>query len=79
MAKGKIFMNGRSQAIRLPMECRFKGDELTVLIIKIGDSLVVRPKTKDKWASLKEVIGSFEDMDDFDRNQPQLIDKREEF
>ena len=25
----KLFMNGRSQAVRLPAECRFDADEVT--------------------------------------------------
>jgi antitoxin VapB len=26
----KVFMHGRSQAVRLPKECRFEGKEVTV-------------------------------------------------
>lgn len=42
----KLFMNGRSQAIRLPAEFRFKSRE--VLVEKQGDTLIVRPKP-DGW------------------------------
>lgn len=35
MTTAKIFENGRSQAVRLPKEYRFSGDE--VLVNKIGD------------------------------------------
>lgn len=38
----KIFMNGRSQAIRLPAEFRFSGRE--VFIEKQGDAVIIRPK-----------------------------------
>ena len=38
----KIFMNGRSQAIRLPAEFRFSGRE--VIIEKHGDTVILRPK-----------------------------------
>ena len=38
----KLFMNGRSQAVRLPAEFRFKGRE--VLIEKKGDTVIIRPK-----------------------------------
>ena len=38
----KIFMNGRSQAIRLPAEFRFSGRE--VFIEKQGDKVILRPK-----------------------------------
>lgn len=37
----KLFMNGRSQAVRLPREFRFEGDE--VLIERQGDSVVLSP------------------------------------
>ena len=35
MMTAKVFENGRSQAIRLPKECRFTSDE--VMVNKIGD------------------------------------------
>ena len=38
----KIFMNGRSQAIRLPVEFRFSGRE--VFIVKRGAAVIIRPK-----------------------------------
>jgi len=44
MKKGKIFMNGKSQAIRLPKEFRFSSSE--VLITKIGDALIIVPPEK---------------------------------
>ena len=45
----KVFQNGRSQAIRIPKECRVDSDE--VYIEKIGDRLIIKPKHKDKWDS----------------------------
>ena len=38
----KLFMNGRSQAVRLPAEFRFSGRE--VLIERQGDAVILRPK-----------------------------------
>lgn len=38
----KIFMNGGSQAVRLPAEYRFEVDE--VLIEKIGEKVVLSPR-----------------------------------
>jgi len=38
----KIFMNGRSQAVRLPAEFRFSVRE--VLIERQGDAVIIRPK-----------------------------------
>jgi antitoxin VapB len=78
ISKGKIFMNGRSQAIRLPLECRFTVD--TVIISKIGDTLVIRPEIADDWAPLKAVVGTFENIDLIeDRNQPNDQNERESF
>jgi antitoxin VapB len=42
----KLFMNGRSQAVRLPAEFRFPGHE--VLIDREGDAVVLRAKP-DGW------------------------------
>lgn len=40
---GKLFMHGRSQAVRLPKEFRFLGTE--VLITKVGERLILEPAT----------------------------------
>ena len=75
MNTAKIFTNGRSQAIRLPKEYRFKDDE--VYINKIDDIVVIMPKNK-KMSSLMNVINKF--TDDFmdERNQP-AVQARENF
>ena len=39
----KHFVNGRSQAVRLPAECRFDADG--VMIQKLGDNVIISPKT----------------------------------
>ena len=39
----KVFMNGRSQAVRIPAEYRFDEDEL--FVNKIGDTLFLTPKS----------------------------------
>lgn len=41
-ATAKLFMNGRSQAVRLPAEFRFEGTE--VFIERQGDAVILRPK-----------------------------------
>jgi antitoxin VapB len=69
----KIFINGRSQAIRLPKEYRFNDNE--VYINKIDDIVIIIPKTK-KMKILQQSLEKF--TDDFmnDRNQPKN-DKRD--
>ena len=44
MDSAKLFYNGRSQAVRLPRDYRFDGEE--VYIKKIGDAVVLIPKAK---------------------------------
>ncbi len=39
----KVFMNGRSQAVRIPAEYRFEEDEL--FINKIGNPLMLTPRS----------------------------------
>ena len=39
----RVFMNGRSQAVRIPAEYRFKEDE--VFVNKIGDTLMLTRRT----------------------------------
>ena len=43
----KLFANGRSQAVRLPKEFRFEGDE--VFIEKKGDAVILTPRPKS-WS-----------------------------
>jgi len=47
MMTAKVFENGRSQAVRLPKECRFNDDEVNVS--KVGDAVILIPKNRG-WA-----------------------------
>ena len=38
----KLFKNGRSQAVRLPVKYRFKGSE--VFVTKVGDKVILSAK-----------------------------------
>ncbi|MGM0623565.1 MAG: antitoxin [Campylobacterota bacterium] len=46
-AVAKVFKNGQSQAIRIPKE--FRVDTQEVYIEKVGNSLVIKPKSASKW------------------------------
>lgn len=52
----KLFMHGRSQAVRLPKEFRFEGSE--VMVSKRGDKVILEPLVKPAidieqfWAEL---------------------------
>ena len=52
----KLFENGRSQAVRLPKECRLEGEE--VAVNKIGNVVILTPK-EDKWAGFLEGLSLF--------------------
>ena len=53
MMTAKVFENGRSQAVRLPKECRFDTDE--VAVNRIGDIVLLMPKT-NIWSSFMQAI-----------------------
>ena len=56
MQTAKIFINGRSQAVRLPKDCRFSGND--VFVKKIGKMVVLIPKD-DPWSSLVNSLDQF--------------------
>jgi len=56
MDTAKIFRNGKSQAVRLPKEFRFRGDE--VYIKKMGNAVILIP-AQDSWQSLVESLEQF--------------------
>ncbi len=69
----KIFMNGRSQAIRLPKEFRFNTDE--VFITKQGQSIIITAK-KPTWDEFFDCKSAFTDeyLNERDDTQPQERD-----
>jgi antitoxin VapB len=46
-ATAKLFMHGRSQAVRLPKEFRFEGSE--VRVSRIGDKVILEPLEKQPF------------------------------
>lgn len=56
----KLFMHGRSQAVRLPKEFRFEGAE--VRVSRIGDKVILEPMEKPPfdveawWAKLEAYL-----------------------
>lgn len=58
MEVAKVFMNGGSQAVRLPKNCRFEDGE--VLATKVGDLVILMPKD-DEWAEAKLGLSMFSD------------------
>lgn len=56
MMTAKLFENGRSQAVRLPKECQFAGDE--VAVNKIGDIVILMPQN-NKWSGFLSSFDMF--------------------
>jgi len=74
MITAKLFENGRSQAVRLPKDYRFKGDEVN--INKIGEIVILIPKN-NKWDSFMQAIDLFSD-DYMAEGRDERIQRREE-
>ena len=75
MMTAKVFENGRSQAVRLPKECRFSSDE--VLVNKIGDIVLLLPK-QNKWDSFMNAIDMFSDDFMADGRAKDMVQERKE-
>ena len=74
MQTAKLFINGRSQAVRLPKDFRLPGND--VFIKKIGNIVMLIPKD-DPWSSLVNSLDQF--TDDFMENRVQPAqDSRED-
>ncbi len=58
METARVFTNGGSQAVRLPKDCRFAGDE--VLVNRIGSVVILMPKD-DPWQSMLQSLDLFTD------------------
>ena len=71
----KLFANGRSQAVRLPKEFRFEGEE--VFIKQVGGMVVLIPY-HEPWQSLFDSLDQFSDDFMSERNQPSDQQERDE-
>ena len=71
METAKLFLNGNSQAVRLPKEYRFQGNE--VGIKKVGESIILFPKDKE-WEIFINGLNGFTD-DFFSGGRVQLPDQ----
>ena len=73
MTTAKLFENGRSQAVRLPKEYRFDGEE--VAINRVGEFVILMPKD-NKWFGFLKSLELFSDdfMSD-GREQPAMQER----
>lgn len=75
MMTAKIFENGRSQAVRLPKECRFSGEE--VAVNKIGDIVMLMPK-ENKWSGFLNSLNLFSEDFMSDGRKDNIRQEREQ-
>ena len=67
MKTAKLFKNGRSQGVRLPIEFRFDGDH--VFLKRAGNGVLLLP-AKRAWDSLVDSLGHFSEDFLAEREQP---------
>jgi len=72
MKTTKLFKNGRSQAVRLPKEFRFEGED--VYIKRVGDMVILIP-FHTPWNTLIESLKLFSSDFMEDREQPLVQDR----
>jgi antitoxin VapB len=58
MQTARLFINGRSQAVRLPKEYQFNGEN--VYIQKVGEAVILVPVDKD-WETFLHGLNGFSD------------------
>ena len=68
MDTAKIFINGRSQAIRLPKAYRFEGKE--VYIKRTSEGVLLIPKDNTIWDVWEKNLNKYETPFMTNRNQP---------
>lgn len=66
--KAKLFINGRSQAVRIPKDFAFSGVD-AVHIEKRGSALILTP-ARSTWESLADLPPA---VDDFMQLRPRLL------
>ena len=75
MEKAKLFWSGRSQAVRLPKEFRFEGDEVR---IRRHGSAVILELVGDDWSWLDALVGKLDkDFVDAVLEQPEAQERPE--
>jgi len=76
METAKLFQNGKSQAVRLPKEYRFKSDR--VYIKRIGNAVVLLPYQMP-WKTMLDSLSVFSADFMNERNQPPTQHREDTF
>ena len=74
MQTARLFLNGRSQAVRLPKEYQFKGED--VYIQRVGDAVILFPVDK-QWEVFMHGLNNFSD-DFLSEGRSQEMDQERE-
>jgi antitoxin VapB len=72
METAKLFQNGKSQAVRLPKEFRFKSDR--VYLKRMGNAVILLPYGAP-WQSLLDSLNLFSNDFMEERNQPPVSER----
>jgi len=73
--RGKLFMNGGSQAVRLPKECRLPGKEVVVRME--GSRVILEPVVRDWSPRLVEMLRNPPADLRFEREQPLRAERED--
>ena len=76
MDTAKLFINGRSEAIRLPKAYRLEGKE--VYIKKTTEGVLLIPKDDSIWEVWEKNLNKYNKPFMTDRNQPEAQQERED-
>lgn len=72
METARLFMSGNSQAVRLPKEYRFGGDE--VVIRRLANAVVLLPKD-EPWQVMFDAVREFPEDFVITREQPPVQER----
>jgi len=75
MDTAKLFINGRSQAVRLPRSYRFEGNE--VYVKKVPGGVLLLPKDQTIWDTWEQNLQKYASPFMTERNQPEQQQQRE--
>ena len=76
MQTARLFKNGQSQAVRLPKEFRFEGDE--VYIKRVSSGVLLIP-AHSAWDIMMDSLDKFSDDFMEDRQQPPMQEREDIF
>ncbi|NTW38023.1 MAG: AbrB/MazE/SpoVT family DNA-binding domain-containing protein [Syntrophobacteraceae bacterium] len=79
----RVFMNGNSQAVRIPQAFRLAASQVEITRNENGDLIIhPLPSERDRGAALLQALSAFDD--DFvalleeDQREPSVVQEREE-